>query len=80
MTEMKMHKEKYEELVRRFSQELHDVGVSENLKGLVKDQGDRTPNVIAVSADETTDRFIYRHDGYMIEAVRTVKLVIKKST
>ena len=74
---MKMHKEKYEELLRRFSQELHEVGVSENLKGLIKDQGDRAPNVITTSAEETTDRFTYRHEGYMIEAVRTVKLVVK---
>tara|TARA_Y100000817_G_scaffold300782_1_gene280157 strand:+ start:172 stop:405 length:234 start_codon:yes stop_codon:yes gene_type:complete len=74
---MEMHKEKYEELLRRFAQELHEVGVSENLQGLIKDQGDRTPNVIAASAEETTDRFTYRHGGYMIEAVRTVKLVVK---
>ena len=74
---MQMHKEKYEELLRRFAQELHEVGVSENLQGLIKDQGDRTPNVIAASAEQTTDRFTYRHGGYMIEAVRTVKLVVK---
>ncbi len=77
---MEMHKEKYEELLRRFSQELHEVGVSENLQGLIKDQGDRTPNVIAASAEETTDRFTYRHGGYMIEAVRTVKLIVKTAT
>jgi hypothetical protein len=77
---MEMHKEKYEELLRRFSQELHEVGVSENLQGLIKDQGDRTPNVIATSAEETTDRFTYRHGGYMIEAVRTVKLIVKTAT
>ena len=63
----------------RFSQELHEIGVSENLIGLIHDQGDRTPNVISTSAEETTDRFTYRHGGYMIEAVRTVKLVVKKS-
>jgi hypothetical protein len=74
---MEMHKEKYEELLRRFSQELHEVGVSENLQGLIKDQGDRTPNVVATSAEETTDRFTYRRGGYMIEAVRTVKLIVK---
>lgn len=72
-----MHKEKYEELMRRFSQELYEVGVSDDLQGLIKDQGDRAPNVIATSAEETTDRFTYRHEGYMIEAVRTVKLVVK---
>tara|TARA_Y100001970_G_scaffold288959_1_gene417857 strand:+ start:1522 stop:1755 length:234 start_codon:yes stop_codon:yes gene_type:complete len=74
---MKMHKEKYEKLLRRFSQELHEVGVSENLNGLVQDQIDRAPNVIVASAEETTERFTYRHEGYMIEAVRTVKLVVK---
>ena len=74
-----MHKEKYEELLRRFSQELHDVGVTDEVKGLIQDQIDRTPNVVAASAEETTDRFTYRHGGYMIEAERTVKLVVKKS-
>jgi len=76
---MKMHKEKYEELLRRFSQELHEVGVSENLEGLIKDQIVRTPNTVAASAEESTDRFTYRHGGYMIESVRTVKLVVKKA-
>ena len=76
---MEMHKEKYEELLRRFSQELHDVGVSDNLSQLVKAKFERTPNVISAGDEETTERFTYRHGGYMIEAVRTVKLVVKKS-
>ena len=74
---MEMHKEKYEDLLRRFSQELHEVGVNENIQGLIKDQCSRTPNIIATKAEEVTDRFTYRHGGYMIEAVRTVKLVVK---
>lgn len=74
---MEMHKEKYEELLRRFCQELHEVGVSENLKGLIHDQANRTPNVITTNAEEITDRFTYRHGGYMVEAIRTVKLVVK---
>ncbi len=76
---MEMHKEKYEELLRRFSQELHEVGVTENVEGLVKDKISRVPNSVAASAEETTDRFTYRHGGYMIEAVRTVKLIVKKA-
>jgi len=76
---MQMHKEKYEELLRRFSQELHEVGVTENVEGLVKDKISRVPNSVAASAEETTDRFTYRHGGYMIEAVRTVKLIVKKA-
>ena len=76
---MQMHKEKYEELLRRFSQELHDVGVSDNLLELVKAKFERTPNVVAAGDEETTERFTYRHGGYMIEAVRNVKLVVKKA-
>ena len=73
-----MHKEKYEELVRRFTQELHEVGVTGRLRDLITDQYERTPNTVSASVDEVTDRFTYRHDGYMIEAVRMVKLVVKK--
>lgn len=75
---MKMHKEKYEELLLRFAKELHDVGVTENMKKLVESQYTRTPNLSNPNTEEVTDRFSYRHDGYMIEAVRTVKLVVKK--
>ena len=74
-----MHKEKYEELIRRFSQELHEVGVTGGLRDLITDQCDRAPNAVSASADEVTDRFTYRHGGYMIEAVRMVKLVVKKA-
>jgi hypothetical protein len=73
-----MHKEKYEELLRRFSQELHEVGVTGGLKDLITDQCERTPNAPSAAVDEVTDRFTYRHEGYMIEAVRMVKLVVKK--
>ena len=75
-----MHKEKYENLLLRFAKELHDVGTTDDMKNIVKSQYTRHSNVSSVNAEETTDRFVYRHDGYMIEAVRTVKLVIKKCT
>ena len=74
-----MNKEKYQDLMLRFAKELHDVGVTDSLKKLVEDAYTRTPNISGVALDETTDRFVYRHDGYMIEAVRTVKLVVKKT-
>ena len=74
---MEMNKEKYEELMLRFAKEVNDVGVSQELLGLIKDQLERMPNAKSVSNEGTTDRFVYRHDGYMIEAVRTVKLVVK---
>jgi len=77
---MKMNKEKYEELMLRFAKELHDVGVTEDIKKLVEAQWTRTPNLSAALAEENTDRFVYRHSSYSIEAVRTVKLVIKKCT
>jgi len=76
---MKMHKEKYEELLLRFAKELHDVGVTEDMKKIVESQYTRTPNLSNPGTEEVTDRFSYHHNGYMIEAVRTVKLSVKKS-
>ena len=73
-----MHNVKYLDLILRFTKELHTVGVTENMKKLTEDQYTRVPNVISAGCDETTDRFVYSHDGYMIEAVRTVKLTVKK--
>ena len=75
---MKMHKEKYEELILRFAKELHDVGVTENMKKIVESQYTRTPNLSNPNTEEVTDRFSYRHDGYMIEAERVVKLTIRR--
>jgi hypothetical protein len=73
-----MNEEVYQKLMRRFTEELHEVGVTDELRLLIKDQCDRAPNVASASADIMTDRFTYRHGGYMIEAVRTVKLAVKK--
>jgi len=75
---MEMSKEKYEELIRRFSQELHEVGVSENLIALTKDTANRVPNQSSIVHTDETDKFSYRHDGYMLEAVREVTLTVKK--
>jgi len=73
-----MNKEKYEELMLRFAKELHDVGVTDSVIGQTKDQLERVPNAVSVVKDEVTDRFVYRHDGYMIEATRAINLVVKK--
>ncbi len=75
---MKMNKEQYQELLLRFTKELHDVGVTDDMKKIVEAQAERTPNVLSTSSKETTDRFTYRHDGYLIEATREVSLVVKK--
>ena len=75
---MEMSKEKYEELMRRFSQELHEVGVTEDLTSLIKDQANRNPNQVSISYSNETDKFSYRHDGYMIEATRKVTLTVRK--
>ena len=75
---MKMNKEEYERLLKRFALELSEVGVTDNLVEMVKGSIERTPNIASVSVPETTDRFIYRHDGYMIEAERVVKLTVKR--
>ena len=73
-----MNKEKYEELLLRFAKELHDVGVTEDMKKIIESQSSRHPNTASASTEEVTDRFVYRHNGYMIEAVRTIELVVKK--
>jgi len=73
-----MNKEKYEELMLQFAKELHDVGVTDNMKKIVESQYIRAPNLVNSNTEETTDQFVYRHAGYMIEATRTVRLVVKK--
>ena len=76
---MEMNNEKYEELLLRFAKELHDVGVTDGVKKQVEAQYSRHPNVASCSADEVTDRFTYQFGGYMIQATRTINLVVKKS-
>lgn len=75
---MKMNKERYEDLLLRFAKELDDVGVTDDMKKIVSAQADRTPNVASAGADFTSARFVYRHDGYLIEAVQSVKLTVRK--
>tara|TARA_Y100000593_G_scaffold93971_1_gene190882 strand:+ start:1750 stop:1983 length:234 start_codon:yes stop_codon:yes gene_type:complete len=75
---MKMHKEEYEKLLKRFALELSEVGVTEDMLKIVKAQLDRSPNAVSSGTNETTDQFVYRHGGYMIEATQTVNLVVKK--
>ena len=75
---MKMNKEEYERLLKRFALELSEVGVSDDLIKIIEAQIERAPNVATASAESKTDRFTYRHGGYMIEAERTVKLTVKK--
>jgi len=72
-----MHKEKYEELMLRFAKELHDVGVTANMKKIVQDKINRTPNVISSATDENVRKFHYTHEGYTIEAVQNIKIVVK---
>ena len=75
---MEMNKAKYSDLILRFAKELHEVGVTEDMKKIVEDQYTRTPNVSSAHVEEVTDSFLYRHDGYSIEAATTVELRVKK--
>ncbi len=76
---MEMTKETYEKLLRRFSQELYETGVTENMKSLIQDQIDRTPNLVRASAEETTANFVYKHDGFEISAKQTIHLTVRKA-
>ena len=73
-----MNKEKYQELMLRFAKELHDVGMTDDMKKILEAQYERTPNIVAVGHEENVRKFTYVHDGYMIEAVRTIKVTVKK--
>jgi hypothetical protein len=75
---MKMHKEEYEKLMLKFALEMSETGVTDDMTKLVKAKIERNPNLVSVSSEEVTDRFTYRHQGYLIEAQRTVKLVVRK--
>ena len=75
-----MHKESYEELMLRFTKEMHDVGVTENMKKIVESQYTRTPNLSNPGTEEVVRKFLYRHNGYEIEAVQTIKLTLRKSS
>ena len=77
---MEMSKDRYESLMLRFAKELHEVGVTDNMKETVKAQSERTPNVVSAGSNEDVRKFHYRYDGYMIEAVQSVRLLVKKCT
>jgi len=75
---MEMSKENYEKLLLRFALELSEVGVTGDMLKIITARCTRTPNAASACAEETTDRFVYRHNGYLIEAIRTVNLTVKK--
>ena len=75
---MKMHKEEYEKLMLKFALEMSETGVTDDMIKLVRAQIERNPNLVSSSSEEVTDRFTYQHQGYLIEAQRTVKLVVRK--
>jgi len=75
-----MHKEKYEDLLLRFAKELHEIGVTENIKKITAAQFERAPNVASCGTAETVKKFHYRYDGYAIEAEQIIKLTLKKCT
>ena len=72
-----MNKEEYEKLLLRFALELSEVGVTEDMLKIIAARCERAPNAASVCAEEETDRFVYRHNGYTVEAKRTVTLTVK---
>ena len=75
---MEMNKETYNKLLKRFALELSEVGVTDDMLKIIADRITRTPNCASSCSDEVTDRFSYRHNGYLIEATRNVNLTVKK--
>ena len=74
---MEMNQEQYNKLLLRFALELKEVGVTEDMLKIIAARTDRAPNAASACAEESTDRFTYRHNGFMVEAERTVKIVVK---
>tara|TARA_X000001388_G_scaffold17135_1_gene10592 strand:+ start:188 stop:421 length:234 start_codon:yes stop_codon:yes gene_type:complete len=75
---MKMHKEEYEKLLVRFATELAEVGVTPNQLELIRDTLLRAPNVASANQSETVADFHYKHNGYMIQAKKTIEIMVKK--
>ena len=74
-----MNKETYEKLLRRFSQELFDVGVTDDMTALIKARIERTPNVVSANSEETTGNFVYKHGGFEITAKQVVHLTVRRA-
>ena len=72
-----MNDEHYRALMLRFALELDEIGVTEDMRKLIESLCQSAPNRISATAEETTARFVYRHDGYAIEAKCTVSVVVK---
>ena len=72
-----MNDEAYRDLMLRFAKELDEIGITERMRTHIEGLCQSAPNRIGASAEETTDHFVYRHDGYMIEAKCTVTVVVK---
>ena len=75
---MKMNKEEYEKLMVRFATELAEVGVTSDLLQQVKDALERAPNLTSIQKPEVVANFQYRHKGYVIQAKKTVEIVVKR--
>tara|TARA_Y100001970_G_scaffold271481_1_gene366936 strand:- start:55240 stop:55473 length:234 start_codon:yes stop_codon:yes gene_type:complete len=75
---MEMNKEQYERLMKRFALELSEIGVTENMIKTTHDCLERTPNYASVNKQEVVKRFVYQHNGYLIEAKQTVEMTVKK--
>lgn len=75
-----MNDETYRALMLRFALELDEIGVTENMRKHMEGLFQRAPNRIGASAEETTAHFVYKHDGYTIEAKCTVSVVVRGTT
>ena len=76
---MEMSRDRYKDLMLRFAKELSEVGVTEDMTKRAHSSFDRTPNLAGFNTHEDVRKFYYRFDGYIIEAVQTVTINVKKS-
>ncbi len=75
-----MNRETYKDLILRFAKELHEVGVTEDMKKRAESSYDRHPNISSVSVNEDVRKFSYHFEGFLIEAKQTIELKVAKKS
>jgi hypothetical protein len=74
------HKEEYNFLLDKFSKELEEVGATEALIQRLKSRLEQTPELVRCGIKGKLNYFVYKFDGYTIEAEATVELTVKYET
>jgi hypothetical protein len=73
-------KERYENLIDRFNDELVEVGATEDMIQRLKSHLGGSPRLARCGVKSKLNYFVYEFDGYTIEAEATVELTVSYET